>query len=472
MKDPRQCVPLAALDRRSFLKLGVGFGVAGMWLGWANPALATTRLRYEGARRAIPRSSARACLFVFLRGGPSHVDLWDLKEGRWSPSDLEIGRNAAGYNWPIGLMPGLADRANMFSIVRSFSHEEAAHERAEYYVETGRRLNPGLRAELPHIGSLIAYDFEESGRRSASDTFPGFVVVTGRPWTNNGFLNTRYAPFERDQASLLQPWGGFDSFNGRQEVLDLVNAAAAGPADQVRQPLPILQEQAIALMRDPLTVPTFAPNPSPAERARYGISDNGPQNLGRDLLVARNILQENRGTRYIEVNHYGWDHHVDIYDRNPNHYQSMFNLSRELDTALSALLDDLASAPGQTPGASLLDETLVVVSGEFGRTVEDLNDQAGRDHWQYAFPVLFAGAGVRGGRTLGATNASGAEVRDNGWAQDRAIHLPDLVTTIHSTLGIDWTQGIYDTPSGRVYWYADPHAIGDPESYEIEPLFE
>jgi hypothetical protein len=463
------------LERRAFLKMAGSFGLGSMVYGWANPSvLAQTRRAAGGWKLADARNSARACVVIFLRGGPSHVDTFDIKTGRWTPEELGVARNAAGYQWPVGLMPGLAERSGMFTVLRSLVHEEGAHERAEYYLETGRRLNPGLRTELPHIGSLIAYDFEQTGRRLPSDTFPGFVVFNLRPYTDNGFLSPRYTPFGGDGVGALETWGGLSHFDRRRAMLDAVNAANGTPGDPNRQVLPILQEQAEAMMRDPLTQPAFHPDWNGADAARYG---GGPwydylgQYFGNSLLVTRNILKANRGTRYIEVNQFGWDHHERIYMRGADP-MSFFNLCRALDKALSAFLDDLAALPGVEPGKSLLDETLVIVGGEFGRTVGELNSGAGRDHWQYAFPAIFAGGGVGGGRVLGATDANGAQVKDRGWSQGRDIHMPDLVTTIYSALGMDASQGIYETPSGRIYWYVDPRAVGDSRTFEITPLFE
>jgi hypothetical protein len=471
------CGPIltSPCGRRTFLKTGAAFGFGGMLFGWANPAAASgSRRTAADWKTTTPRSSARACVVIFLRGGPSHVDTFDLKKGRWTQPELGVAQNSAGYDWPVGLMPGLAARAGLFSVVRSFVHEEGAHERAEYYLETGRRLNPGLRTEIPHIGSLIAYDFEATGRRRPGDTFPGFVVLNGNPYTDNGFLSPRYTPFTSGSAGALATWGGLSHFGRRRAMLDAVNAAAVAGADPNRQALPVLQEQAEALMRDPLSEPTFFPDLDGSDAERYGggtWNDYERHYLGNNLLVARNILRADRGTRYIEVDQYGWDHHDRIYSRSSDP-RSFFNLCRILDKAASAFLDDLAASPGVEPGKSLLDETLVILTGEFGRTVEDLNNLDGRDHWQYAFPALFAGGGVRGGRRIGATDNVGAYVKETGWSNRRPIHMTDFVTTIHSALGIDSAQGIYETPSGRVFWYVDPRAVGDSASYEISPLFD
>jgi hypothetical protein len=148
-------------------------------------------------------------LFIHLRGGPSHVDTIDLKVGAWTPGDLN---NAAGYRWPVALMPNLAARANMFTIIRSFSHNDAEHERAQYFLETGRRLNPGLRSEIPHIGSVVAFDFVQTGRRLPSDTFPGFILL-GYHHSDNGFLSSEFAPMTDQLRYYIRHFDGPQVFD-------------------------------------------------------------------------------------------------------------------------------------------------------------------------------------------------------------------------------------------------------------------
>ncbi|MEW6737738.1 MAG: DUF1501 domain-containing protein, partial [Acidobacteriota bacterium] len=163
------------LERRAFLKLGAGFGLTSMLLGWTDPTqLPLLGLAKAAGTTVTTRNTARNCLMIMLRGGPSHVDTFDLKVGKWTPKKFTPENVSAGYLWPKGLMPGLAARSDKFAIIRSLQHQELLHERAEYYAETGRRLNPGLRAEIPHIGSVIA--LEQEAKRSASDIFPAFAM--------------------------------------------------------------------------------------------------------------------------------------------------------------------------------------------------------------------------------------------------------------------------------------------------------
>jgi uncharacterized protein (DUF1501 family) len=186
------------------------------------------------------------------------------------------------------------------------------------------------------------------------------------------------------------------------------------------------------------------------DRKRYGNSGAG---LGSAL--ARNLLREDGGTHFVYICHFGWDHHRYIYDHSKpdNHYKLM----EEFDPAISSLLEDLAVTPSKaTPGKMLLDETLVVFMSEFGRTPGPLNHMAGRDHHKYCFPAMFAGAGVKGGLMIGASDKDGNKCVDTGWDHKEQPRIENVVATMYSALGIDWSKSIRNTPSGRAYTYVDP----------------
>jgi uncharacterized protein (DUF1501 family) len=189
---------------------------------------------------------------------------------------------------------------------------------------------------------------------------------------------------------------------------------------------------------------------SDADRARYGNTS-----VGLSCILARNVLQQDAGTHYVHICHPGWDHHVGIWDRkaNSNHYE----LCKEFDPAFASLLEDLSTLPSNAqPGKSLLDETLVIAASEFGRTPGGLNHMAGRDHYNPCFPALFAGAGVKGGLVCGKTNADGSQCVDTGWHHKVQPRIENMVATIYSALGIDWTKEVHNLPSGRTYAYVDP----------------
>jgi uncharacterized protein (DUF1501 family) len=184
------------------------------------------------------------------------------------------------------------------------------------------------------------------------------------------------------------------------------------------------------------------------ESTRYGATS-----FGNSCLVAKKVLAGRRGARFVQVTLNGWDHHSNIYGTTGN---SIYSQSKQLDPALGSLLADLKSTPGETAGKTLLDETLVLVAGEFGRTVGGLNGQDGRDHFLRTSVVL-AGGGVKGGRVLGATDATGANLTEAGWSANRDVRPEDLACTLYSALGIDWTTERHDDPLGRGFEYV-PYA--------------
>ena len=185
------------------------------------------------------------------------------------------------------------------------------------------------------------------------------------------------------------------------------------------------------------------------DRERYG--DNA---VGLSCAFARNLLQQDGGTRYIHICQHGWDHHKEIWntEKKDNHYK----LISEFDPAAASLIEDLAAMPSKTdPAKTLLDETLVVLMSEFGRTPGALNHLAGRDHHKYVFPALFAGAGVQGGAVIGESDAEGRFCKDPGWRYSDQPRIENVVSTIYSALGIDSSKAVRDLPSGRTYVYVD-----------------
>ncbi|HUQ92306.1 MAG TPA: DUF1501 domain-containing protein [Bryobacteraceae bacterium] len=196
----------------------------------------------------------------------------------------------------------------------------------------------------------------------------------------------------------------------------------------------------------PCHIDTFAAfDLKPEERSRYGSSSAGDA-----ALFARNLVEADAGTHFIFLQQSGWDHHKDIYHRG-NHYQQ----SWDLDAALSSLLDDLSRSK-RAAGHSLLDETLIVCMGEFGRTPGPLTGLQGRDHYPHAFTALFAGGGVRGGQAIGKTDEKGARIIDSGWGVKRSVFMEDIAATIYSAMGIDWTKSIKAAPSGNEFHYVEP----------------
>ncbi|MEZ5354417.1 MAG: DUF1501 domain-containing protein [Bryobacteraceae bacterium] len=450
------------LTRREAFRLGAVSMSAYWFLPLLRPKVA------RAASSVKPRGSARFCIFVMLDGGQSHLDSWDLKEGKWTPPDFDVQEVKPGVKWPMGLYGNLAAQLDRVTLLRSMEAWDSVHGRAQYYVQAAHSLNPALQKEIPPMGSVVA--LETLSQRRDSDTLPPYVALnvtqSQAGLLKSGFLPARFSPFHIDtntgfSAYQLDP-GIRDDFQRRWALLKDFDARLRNDSSLQAKAFRDYNdhyESAVQLISDPRTEKLFALGDE--ERKRYGGTITGDA-----ALIARNLIEADAGTRFIFLQHYGWDHHKDIYSRGNFYKQSL-----ELDAALSPLIEDLATKkrPG---GGSLLDETLVVCMGEFGRTPGALTGLDGRDHYQYAMTALFAGGGVKGGQIIGKTDETGAKIVETGWGAKRSIYMEDVATTVYSAMGIDWTKKLSGTPSGRDFYFIEPFAakqmIGN---REIAPLF-
>ncbi len=400
--------------------------------------------------RVSPDGRARFCIFVMLEGGQSHVDGWDFKEGPWTPDDFAATNLPGVGMWPMGLYPELAKRRDRYSLLRSMATWESQHGRGQYYMQTGHQHNPALSPELPALGSVVAYEY--ASRRKETDCLPPFVGFNTFPQVGlvgSGFLPATFTPFHintsSDISALAPREEDRDGFERRWKLLQQFDGRLRGDHSLQKKTYRDFHnhyEGAVEIMSDPRSAGIFRVKPD--EHQRYGANP-----VGDSFVLAKNLVAADAGTHFIFLTHEDWDHHGAIYDQD-----NFYDQSKVLDVALSQLLDDLGTTQREDD-TSLLDETLVVCVGEFGRTPGELTNIAGRDHYQYAFTGLFAGGGVQPGQVLGATNDSGAEIADPGWVGNRPVYPEDLVTTIYSAMGIDWTKTISETPSGRAYHYVE-----------------
>lgn len=450
------------LTRREAFRLGA-LSVAGYWF---LPLLRPHQVR--AAAKVSPRSSARFCIFVMLDGGQSQVDAWDLKEHPWTPQDFDIRTITPGVKLPYALYPQLAARLDKVLLARSANAWDAVHGRAQYYVQAGHPLNLALQKEIPPIGAVVGMEY--AARRKPADSLPAYVGMnvtqSQAGLLGSGFLPATYSPFHINTAVSLDAFfvkpEEKPDFERRWQLLQRFDARLRNDtslAAKAYHDYHAHYEGAVQMMSDARTQRIF--QISDGDKTRYGSS-----NLGDACILARNLIGADAGAHFFFLQHNGWDHHRDIYEQR-NHYR----LSRELDTALAGLLDDLSKTK-RPDGRTLLDETLIVCMGEFGRTPGPPNALKGRDHHQHAFTVLFAGGGVKGGRVLGKTDEMGAKVIDPGWSARRPIYMEDIATTVYSALGIDWTKKVETTPSGRAFYYVEPLGAQAPiANQEIAELF-
>jgi Protein of unknown function (DUF1501) len=317
--------------------------------------------------------------------------------------------------------------------------------------------SPSRLAEIPSIGAVAAYEFRDT--RKDTDVLPPFVSLNyGPDQVRQGFLEPRFSPLNllTDRGfDFVIPESEKGRFSRRVEHLKQLEELS-GHGWQQEGLIESFRSDSLAMINAPGISDVL--HLAEGDRQRYG-----GNKFGDACLLARNILAARRGTRFLSINHGGWDFHTSIYDKSQKSNQ--YSKSLDLDTGLAALLDDLDQE-------TLLQRTLIVVLGEFGRTTGELTVGKGRDHHRYAMSGLFAGGGVKGGQTIGATDALGERITAPGWSRNRSVYPEDAAATIYSALGIDWTKKMTNTPSGRFFQYVEPlsgTSVFDPS--EVAELF-
>jgi hypothetical protein len=449
----------ADLGRRNFFKLA-GAGVTGYFL---TPLIASPT---QAQQVVTPKLSgkARNCIFILLTGAPSHTDTFDLKVGSWTPADFNP-TSYSGVMFPQGLMPKLAERLNRLAIVRSLRAPALVHPLQQSWAQIARSPSSALGKVAPNMGSVVALEFE--GQRQPQQKLPVFTSLnTGGNVVGAGYFNGLYSPFDiaasPNGLGSLSNADGQARFDARYSALQALDASlrTSSPLGDDVTTMGSFYDRARGMMYDPTVDAVFKFTTD--DQARYG----GVNGFANSCVVARNLIVANQGTRYIQINFGNWDHHDDIYDKaDPTRLHGQTAI---LDNGLSALMDDLANRSGIN-GGTLLDETLIVVMGEFGRTVGNITGQNGRDHYFQHFAVL-AGGGVAGGKVIGETTPDGGATKEPGWSQNRPAQYEDIAATIYSALGIDYTKTLRDDPFGRGFDYVPFASEG--AWYPIMEVFE
>jgi hypothetical protein len=427
--------------RRFFRSLAAGVGgyyLAGPWSPGLSKAVAAVETK----------GTAKQVIFLFLEGAPSGVDTFDLKETPGvTPADF-APETINGVRFPTGILGNTAQALDKIAIIRSGSAWALAHPLAQTWFQIGRNPTSPLGKYAPHIGSVVA--IEKEPERRPDQIFPAFVALNAASAPGSGYLPVQFSPFKTqpDPGGLAttEHAAGEPRFRQRWDLLASIDGMLRAPDSPLGEPaagMANLYVNAENLMFNPLVADAFGFTEE--ESVRYGGTA-----FGNSCLVARKLVEADQGTRFIQVTLGGWDHHQGIYDRQEVNGRevgrNIYAQCGEFDPAFAALINDL-EASGH------LDETLIVVSGEFGRTVGPLtNDNNGRDHYLQMF-YAFAGGGVQGGKVIGETNPTGAFTVDTGWSRFRDIRPEDIEATIYSALGINWTKVRYDDPLGRGFEY-------------------
>ena len=299
-----------------------------------------------------------------------------------------------------------------------------------------------------HLGAC--FDSWSQVNRLPSDVRPGFIALNSAGIPSSGYFPASYAPFQVVPAATGLPTiahpDGVARFSDRWSFLKSLDAnRTSGILGKASLDMNDFYTQSKALMDAPNINAVFSFAAS--DHTKYGATT-----FGDSLIVARNLVAAGKGTRFVQATLGGWDHHSGIYDKPANGVSSLYTQCAQFDPAYASLLADLSSMPGSVSGKTLLDETMVVVVAEFGRTVGVLNNQAGRDH-NLRMTTVWAGGGVRGGNVIGKTDATGGSVSDFGWSANRDIRPEDVTSTIYSALGIDYTTVRHDDPLNRGFEY-------------------
>lgn len=398
------------ISRRGFLAAGTLGG-----LGLTLPELLMRRAAAEQKQYDFVEAKAQSVIHVFLPGGLAHQESFDPKP--YSPleyrGELGVIKTNTGEVF-CETLPQLAQRADKFSVIRSLTHGEAAHERGTHNMFTGYKPSPAL--SYPSFGAVISHEY---GPRN---NLPPYICIPNVPneYAGTGYLPSSYGGFAlgsdpaRDNFKVrdLDLAGGVDEarFVRRKSALELVNKTFTGSvaADNV-DAMSTFYQRAYDLLDSPAAKQAFdIEKEDAAVRDRYGRHE-----AGQRLLMARRLVEA--GTRLVTLTYGGWDMHQNITG-------AIRGTMPPLDAALAVLIDDLSER-------GLLDTTLVMVSSEFGRTPK-INADAGRDHWPKVFSVMLAGGGIKPGMIYGASDATAAEPEQD------PVSPADLAATMYRLMGI------------------------------------
>jgi hypothetical protein len=416
-------------DRRHFLKHLAGFA-----------AMALPGMRFiEGLRAAAPalKKQNKSLIILWMSGGPSHMDTWDLKPGTNTGGDFKPIQTSVPGMEICEHLPAVAKQMQHLSVIRSLVTNEGDHQRGRVLMHTARKPNPVVN--YPSIGAVA------SQQLSAKDlALPGFISI-GQPSEGPGFLGMNYAPFTvqnpgQPPTNIRTP-DGVDEMRirRRQQLFYAVEdnfTASLQPhlnSDGRRKnPNAAIAHtdiygKAFNLVADRTGRKVFDLGGEPGALLReYGTTGN----FGRGCLLARRMVDA--GVTCVEVDLGGWDNHANIFPTLSR------NLLPQLDKGMGTLVKDLVDR-------GRWENTVLVWMGEFGRTPR-INQNAGRDHWARCWSVVVGGGALKGGQVFGSTNKDGLEVASD------PCSVGDLFATLYKALGLDPALQVRD-PLGR------PHGI-------------
>ena len=402
------------INRRHFLQT-LSLGAAGLA---ASASIPISFPDWMALHAADLRKRQMACILLWMAGGPSQLETFDPKPGTEHGGETKAIATAVPT---ISIAEGWDHTAKVMkdiALVRSMTNKEGNHQRATYQLHTG--YVPSATIKHPHLGCSMVSELGES-----KFDLPHIVSIGG-PTIGAGFLGAAIEPFVVQNAQQppenTQPRVGPDRFRRRLGLLERIEGAGferTGGGDRVRDHKALYRQTARMILSPHMRAFHLDEEPDPLRDA-YGRTP-----FGQGCLLARRLVQA--GVTFVEVRSNGWDTHQQ------NHEKVGKNAS-QVDPGFATLITDLKQR-------GMLDQTLVVWMGEFGRTPK-INANAGRDHFPKVFNVALAGGGIKGGQVIGSSNPDGTEVKDH------PVTVPDLLASLCHSLKVDPTKEMM-SPIGR-----------------------
>jgi Protein of unknown function (DUF1501) len=402
------------INRRHFVQT-IALGTAGL-AGSATIPISFTD--WMAVHAADLRKRQMACILLWMAGGPSQLETFDPKPGTEHGGETKAIPTAVPG---VSIAEGWGHTAkvmNDIAIVRSMTNKEGNHQRATYQLHTG--YVPSATIKHPNIGCSMVSEMGES-----QFDLPHIVSIGG-PTTGAGFLGAALEPFvvqnPQQPPENTQPKVGADRFRRRLGLLERIEGAGferTGGGDRVRDHKALYRQTAKMILSPHMRAFHLDEEPDPLRDA-YGRTP-----FGQGCLLARRLVQA--GVTFIEVRSNGWDTHQ-------QNHEKVGKLADQVDPGFAALVTDLKQR-------GMLNQTLVVWMGEFGRTPK-INPNAGRDHFPKVFNVALAGGGIKGGQVIGSSNADGSEVKDH------PVTVPDLLASLCHSLKVDPAKEMM-SPIGR-----------------------
>jgi hypothetical protein len=402
------------INRRHFLQT-IALGTAGL-AGSATIPISFTD--WMALHAADLRKHQMACILLWMAGGPSQLETFDPKPGTEHGGDTKAIPTAVPG---ISIAEGWGHTAKVMkdiALVRSMTNKEGNHQRATYQLHTG--YVPSATIKHPHLGCSMVSELGES-----QFDLPHIVSIGG-PTTGAGFLGAALEPFvvqnPQQPPENTQPKVGADRFRRRLGLLERIEGAGferTGGGDRVRDHKALYRQTAKMILSPHMKAFHLDEEPDPLRDA-YGRTP-----FGQGCLLARRLVQA--GVTFIEVRSNGWDTHQ-------QNHEKVGKLAEQVDPGFAALVTDLKQR-------GMLNQTLVVWMGEFGRTPK-INPNAGRDHFPKVFNVALAGGGIKGGQVIGVSKADGSDVKDH------PVTVPDLLASLCHSLKVDAAKEMM-SPIGR-----------------------